>query len=151
MPIKYISKDKNNNWKVALSKSGKSTRTFRTQKEAVDFASSQKNTEGIIIKRKSGWENTFFVKKLPEKTLKKEPIKKTIAKTVAKKDTLPKERKISNKQNTKANLSFDNTFEVKMDQRIKNRKFSFTTLAFSLCFIIFAIGVCFILGFFLKS
>lgn len=56
MAIKYISKNKDGVWKVSVSKMGKAIKTFETQKEAIAYAGTIKNTESILIKRESGWQ-----------------------------------------------------------------------------------------------
>ena len=131
MPVKYVSKDKNDNWKISITKSGKAIRVFATQKEAIDFVSNQKNTEGIMVKRKSGWESAFFVKKEEKNLISKTSISKT-----------------SKKKNQKINLSFDNTLEKTPE--VKKEKFNWKVLLISLGFVVFAVGVCFLLGFFLR-
>lgn len=55
MAIKYISKNKDDVWKVSTTKTGKAIKTFKTQKEAIAYAGTIQNTESILIKRESGW------------------------------------------------------------------------------------------------
>lgn len=56
MAIKYISKNKEGVWKVSVTKTGKAIKTFETQKEAIAYAGTIKNTESILIKRETGWQ-----------------------------------------------------------------------------------------------
>lgn len=55
MAIKYISQNKDGEWKISTSKTGKAIKNFPTQKEAIAYAATIKDTESIMIKRSSGW------------------------------------------------------------------------------------------------
>lgn len=55
MAIKYISQNKKGDWKVSTTKTGKAVKNLPTQKEAIAYAATIKDTDAIMIKRASGW------------------------------------------------------------------------------------------------
>ncbi len=87
MEKKYIYKNKSGKWAVATSKTGKSIRNSRTQKEAIEFAKNLKSTKTIIVKRKSGWIQLWSRKLNDEiaikpKTVSKPKNKNTVTKKI---------------------------------------------------------------------
>lgn len=107
MAIRYIHKNKEGQWAISNSETGKALRNAPTQKEAIALAGSMKSTESIMIKRSSGWGTaTGWDQKVANLTKSKTTIKaehkkpaakkETPKKTAAKKDAPKKPKAVSN-------------------------------------------------------
>ncbi len=83
MSIKFITKQKNGNWGVATSKTGKPTLSAKTQKEAIAKASAQKNTTEIQVKKGTTWTKAPITKTVTKKvvTTTTTTTKETVVKT----------------------------------------------------------------------
>ena len=97
MAIKYIQKKKDGNWGISNSKTGKTIRNAKTEKEALAITGTYKNVEGVMILRKGTWKQaTGWDMELVNVT-------KTPKKAVAKKKTTSSSKGITKRAPVKKN------------------------------------------------